>query len=322
MGSRGLTAPDLRRRRSAVKDKLLHFWLLAGVLGCSTASETLPQDLTPNPTTPETGVCASEENAFELQGQWAVRLELEVQGSERPDAWVTLCPENPQVGIAIAWMKLDYAANATDGSAPHTATVCALELPIVTAAIDNCPSDPTKYLEVRMSLGEAFRQYLPSVALTGTTYAGTETPQSAYRTEAIQFLGGQAGADDDGDGQEGVTLDFTMGGQDSGIAGSVFASFELSTLLRGQARNPRCIEGAAEVTLDYQVTDSDIYVIGNTEEMKTEEAVKNIPGLQVLSTSTFRSLRADGEELHDFDDDDNGDISCTEIIAHASLFQR
>lgn len=300
----------------------LYAWMLIGLLGCSAQSNPPSNPEPPGkPSTPETGICAPEESAFALQGQWAVRLELEVQGSERPDAWVTLCPENPQVGIAIAWMKLDYADEVTDGSAAHTATICALELPIVTAGLDSCPSDPAEYLEVRMSLGEAFRQYLPSVALTGTTYAGTQTPQSAYRTDAMQFLGGEGGEDDDGDGQQGVTLDFTTGGSEPAIAGSVYASFELSTLLRGQARNPRCIEGAAEVTLDYQVTDSDIVLWGE-EPFETEEAVKNIPELQVLSSSTFRSLRADGQELHDFDDDDNGDISCAEILAHASLFQR
>lgn len=316
-----LTVPKERRRREPVFNRILIIGISISLWACSSASNDNEETLPPNPSTPETGLCASEEASFDIQGQWAVRMELEVQGSERPEAWVTLCPENPQVGTAIAWMKLEYSTALSQGATSHTATICALELPIVTAGLDNCPSSPAEYLEVRMNLADAFRNYLPTVALSGTTHTGSTTPQSAFRTDSIEFVGGVEGADDDGDGHTGVTLDFNTGGTTPAIAGSVYASFELSTQLQGQVRNPRCIEGSTAATLNYTVTNSDIKLWGE-EPLSTEEAVTNIPLLQVLESSTFRALRANGQDEHDFDDDADGNISCTEIIAHASVFKR
>lgn len=310
-----------QRTREPMGRTIMMLFMGAVVWGCSTSSHPESEPPPPSPSVPESGVCASKEDRVALEGQWAVRMELEVEGSERPDAWVTLCPENPQVGTAIAWMKLDYASEPKAGETTHNATICALELPIVTASLASCPQDPSTYLEVSITLGDAFRDYLPAVSLPGITYAAIETPQGAFRTSGIDFRGGQLNADDDSDDHPGVTLDFTTGGAAPAIAGSIYTNFELLAELRGQIRNPHCIEGGAQASFDYEVIETDIMLWGETPFSK-EEAVKNIPLLRVLDSSTFRALRANGSGSYDFDDDKDGSVSCGEIAAHASLFSR
>ena len=47
----------------------------------------------------------------------------------------------------------------------------------------------------------------------------------------------------------------------------------------------------------------------------------NIPPLNFLPTSTFKMLRADDQGL-DFDDNDDGIVSCAEIINNEGQFLR
>ncbi|QQR90663.1 MAG: hypothetical protein IPJ88_02670 [Myxococcales bacterium] len=293
--------------------------LLFFLAACSAANSPSDEP-TVNQQGPETGLCSNETGEVDIRGQWAVRADLDVEGTQRQDALISLCPDNPQVAGATAWIKLDFQEAPSGSTVNHIATICALDLSVITAGIGTCPADPADFLEIRIALGGALQTYLPTVQIPGKSSIVAKSPNGSLSTDKFEFFGGTQGSDDDSDGKAGVTLDFTTGGDDPAVAGEVYAEFELSPLFRGRIHNSRCIEGSTQVVLDYYVIDRDIELAGT--KLDTEVARQNIPTLRVLNSSTFRALRANGEEDHDFDDDSDGNISCEEILQHSSLFQR
>ena len=67
------------------------------------------------------------------------------------------------------------------------------------------------------------------------------------------------------------------------------------------------------------VVDSSVRVVG--QPLATPVVTDNIPPLDFLPSSGFKMLRADEQGL-DFDDDNDGVVSCAEIINNEGQFVR
>jgi len=87
----------------------------------------------------------------------------------------------------------------------------------------------------------------------------------------------------------------------------------------GLIQNNNCVDGTVALNLDFSIVDSDVRVVGLG--LATGAVTQNIPPLDFLPTSSFKLLRADQSGL-DFDDDNDGTVTCAEILNNEGQFQR
>jgi hypothetical protein len=124
--------------------------------------------------------------------------------------------------------------------------------------------------------------------------------------------------DEDGDGNLGVTL-LADSGEGGLVAGEAYVAVRIAPVFEGRIQNSNCVDGTVALNLDFSIVDSNVQVVGL--ELATGAVTQNIPPLDFLTTSGFKLLRADAQGL-DFDDDDNGTVTCAEILNNEGQFQR
>ncbi len=300
------------------------------------------------------GVCAPGTGPVSLEGQWAIRANLQVDLVERPGALISLCPSPQRTTAAIVFKATLTGA----GTSPMLrAQICDITLPVASGGVGTCPADPMDNLEVSISLGAGLQTYLPTVNLdspvtlsngeagasvvpapfvfvagamlpmpasdplplwnTSMMGCGTSDVMAMPSTCVTDFARVQ---DNDMDMHPGVTLHAMSGDAAMILRGDAYVALRVSPTMTGTVRNAGCIEGTLDSTLDYSIVDSDISLSG--ARLSTASMIQNIPAFDVAPTSTFKMLRGDGMGANDFDDDSNGTVTCTEIAAHASAFTR
>src|SRR6185503_9419261 len=103
-------------------------------------------------------------------------------------------------------------------------------------------------------------------------------------------------------------------------SGDGYAVMRVAPDLEGTIMNANCVTGTLTAELEFEVIDSDIFLSGS--EINTAAVNEQLPPLNVLPESKFRMLRANGQGDHDFDDDHDGSVSCSEIKSHAQAFAK
>lgn len=300
------------------------------------------------------GVCAPGSGPVSLAGQWAIRANLQVTLTERPGALISLCP-SPQTTTASIVFKATITGAGT--SPTLRAQICDLTLPVASGGVGACPVDPTDNLEVSISLGPGLQTYLPTVNLDSPVTLSNGEAGASIVPAPFVFVAGvnlatpatdplplwntmTAGCgssdlmampmtcvtgfdrirDDDSDMHPGVTLHAVSGDPAMILQGNAYVALRVSPTMMGTVRNAGCVEGTLDSTLDYSIVDSDITLSGS--RLSTAAMIQNIPAFDVASSSTFKMLRGDGTGTNDFDDDNDGTVTCMEIAAHASAFTR
>lgn len=325
-------------------------------LGCGDDTGVGADSAVPRPDSgprPVVGLCAPDEGAVvDLVGQWALNGSLEVEIEERAGSLVNLCP-NPQLQTADIFLKATLE-EAPSGLAV-TLQVCSFTLPTIAGAVGRCPRDPADNLEISVALGDELAATLPSIVIPlDTTIASTSTVGDAFEPPGADIVLGAMLADiadplplwvseregcsgpdavpadcvdgwdlledADGDGNTGVTLLAASGDEAMVLSGQVFAAFRISTQIFGNVRNGHCIDGTLGAGLEYSVVASEVGLSGLP--LATSAVIGNLPPLRILDTSRLKMLRADGDGLNDFDDDDDGFVTCDEIDFHRSTFRR
>lgn len=300
------------------------------------------------------GICATGSGAVSLEGQWAIRANLQVSLTERPGALISLCP-SPQTTTASIVFKATLTGAGT--SPMLRAQICDITLPVASGGVGACPVDPTDNLEVSISLGAGLQTYLPTVNLDSPVTLSNGEAGASINPAPFVFVAGAmlatpatdplplwntatAGCgssdlmampatcvsgfdvvrDDDTDTHPGVTLHAVSGDPATILRGDAYVALRVSPTMMGVVRNAGCIEGTLDSTLDYSIVDSDITLSG--ARLSTAAVIQNIPAFDVAPSSTFKMLRGDGTGVNDFDDDNDGTVTCTEIAAHATAFTR
>ena len=300
------------------------------------------------------GLCAPGSGPVSLEGQWAIRANLQVSLTERPGALISLCP-SPQTTTASIVFKATITGTGT--SPTLRAQICDITLPVASGGVGACPADPTDNLEVSISLGAGLQAYLPTVNLDSPVTLSNGEAGASIIPAPFVFVAGAALAtpatdplplwntatmgcgssdlmampatcvtnydlvrDDDGDTRPGVTLHAVSGDAAMILQGDAFVALRVSPTMMGTVRNAGCIEGTLDSTLDYSIVDSDITLSGS--RLSTAAMIQNIPAFDVAPSSTFKMLRGDGTGTNDFDDNSDGMVTCAEIAAHATAFTR
>ncbi|NLY95229.1 MAG: hypothetical protein GXY23_14535 [Myxococcales bacterium] len=298
------------------------------------------------------GICRQGTGNVSVTGQWAGIADLAVGMEARRGSLVALCP-NPQEQPAELLMRI-HLTEGESGTTQVELQLCDLQLPTIFAAVASCPTDPSKILELSIFPSDALAAFLPTLQIFFDSGIPTEVGAgTAFRpdifvelvgaalddpTDPLPFwdvsregcTGSDKGtaeecvegyerlADDDGDGQLGVTLGASSGTNQL-IAGEAYVTIRLSPQLDGTVKNEHCIEGNIALNLDFTIVDSDVNVSGL--KLNTPTLNDNIPPLDFLEKSRFKLLRADGPDVP-FDDDGDGVITCAEIRNNRGHFLR
>jgi hypothetical protein len=302
-----------------------------------------------------TQLCNPGSGAVDLAGQWAVQAKLNVQITGNPESLVLLCPD-PQTRPATLLLKVDVTGSGT--SYQQTVSVCEIGLPTVLGGVGSCPSDPSQALETEIKPASALAAYLPSVTIpsVAVTLGAAEVGQAydpdpfalvlgatlaSPASDALPFwdtakTGCGSGApdpqpadcvtnlgqvtDEDSDGEIGVTLEAHAVDSDGTtvIDGVASAVLRVAPTLTGTIANESCLTDTLSANLEYSIVDSDVTLTG--APINTPSVIEQLPPFQIQPDSTFRMLRANGTGDHDFDDDDDGTVTCAEIKNHAVAF--
>ena len=284
-----------------------------------------------------------------LAGQWAAQADLQVELTGLPRALVALCPD-PQVRPSRLTMRA-VVSDDGNGDGVVALEVCRLDLPTITGSAFRCPEDPTATLDIEILTSEAFGALLPTLDVGFNTGLPIESAGgTAFRpTPFVVTMGANLGDtdplprwdlglpgcmtagtteecvpgyeslfDEDGDGHLGVTL-LANSGEGGLVEGEAYVAVRIAPSFDGIIQNPNCVDGQVSLNLDFSIVDSDVRVVGLG--LATGAVTQNIPPLNFLPTSRFKLLRADQQGL-DFDDDDDGTVTCAEILNNEGQFQR
>ena len=326
---------------------LLCLSLCAGSFGCGGSEATPPRpDMGPPP---RVGGCTPEAGPVTLTGQWAAQADLQVELMGLPRALVALCPD-PQIRPSRLTMRA-VVTEDMNGDAEVSLEVCSLELPTITGSAFRCPTDPTATLDIAILTSEAFGALLPTLdvnfatGLPATTTGGTPfqptpftltmganlaeneplprwdltRPTCATAGDTVTCVDNhEALFDEDGDGNLGVTL-LADSGEGGLVSGEAYVAVRIAPSFDGVIQNSNCVDGTVSLNLDFSIVDSDVRVVGLA--LATGAVTQNIPPLDFLPTSSFKLLRADQSGL-DFDDDNDGTVTCAEILNNEGQFQR
>lgn len=321
--------------------------LVAGCVGCG-GSEAMPPrpDMGPPP---RVGVCTPQAGPVNLTGQWAAQADLQVELSGLPRALVALCPD-PQVRPSRLTMRA-VVTEDVNGDAQVSLEVCSLELPTITGSAFRCPTDPTATLDIAILTSEAFAALLPTLDVNFTTgLPAASSGGTPFQPSPFVLTMGANLADDealprwdlslptcdtagdtatcvpnyealydqDGDGNLGVTL-LADSGEGGLVSGEAYVAVRIAPSFDGLVQNSNCVDGTVALNLDFSIVDSDVRVVGLG--LATGAVTQNIPPLDFLPSSSFKLLRADQSGL-DFDDDNDGTVTCAEILNNEGQFQR
>lgn len=298
---------------------------------------------------PRIGICTPTSGSVPATGQFALRGSLDVQVAGKPNTLVAICPD-PQIRPASILARLEMTDDGMGGVTADM-SICGFELPTIFGGALACPNDPADYVEILLAFGPELEAYLPTinlqfdtglspVAAVGDTFTtqevtvqmGTDVldtaPLPAWNTTipGCETTGTPDVCvddfanivDEDGDGKLGVTLEVAASPEGL-VAGWVGATVRLSASFMGQVQNLDCVEGNVDLGLDFTIVDS----MANAQgfELTTPVVIDNIPPFEFLPSSRVKILRADDTGL-DFDDDDDGIVTCAEIINNEGQFQR
>lgn len=296
------------------------------------------------------GMCDPTSGAVELSGQWAVQANLHVRLTGKSGAQVVLCP-NPQEQRSTVYLKVTMSGSGTN--IQQNVSVCSLELPTVTGGVLSCTSS----VETQVSPGAALTAYLPTkvvgpipanltaanggaafnpaafVFVLGANLTNPATDPLPYWDSSRTGCGptGLSGpaqcvvnlaevTDEDADGHTGVTINVKAIDSTGAtpLSGDGYAVLRVAPKLSGTIQNANCVTGALTSSLEFQVIDSSITLSGLP--MNTGAVGDQLPLIEVLTDSTFKMLRADGQGTNHFDDDGSGTVTCAEITNHVAAF--
>jgi hypothetical protein len=297
-------------------------------------------------------LCKPGSGDVDLAGTWAIQGNLNVRLQGGTGTLVSLCPD-PQERPASLLLKVEMTGSGT--SYQQKVSLCEITLPTVTGSASDC-NDENTHIETEINPSPTLNAYLPSkdipeVPLTlgaaqvgqaynpapfavvlGAELANAQTDPlpkwdasksgctSTTAVPADCVIDFDKVGDEDGDGDPGVTLG-ALGKQKDGttaIQGNAFVALRVAPALTGTIANANCVTGSLTSKLEYSIIDSDVK-LGPTE-ISTSQVIDQLPPFQILPTSTFRMLRANGSGDNDFDSDKNGSVSCAEIIANRAKF--
>ena len=298
---------------------------------------------------PRVGICTPTSGTVSSIGQFAMLGELDVQISGLPDALVAICPD-PQVRPARILARVEMTDDGM-GGVSAAMNVCVFELPTVFGGALACPANPADYAEIILAPGAGLDALLPTILITfdtglspsemvgntfttasvtvplgtnvantdplpywDTTIAGCDT--AGIPADCVNNLAGVT--DDDGDGELGVTLTATASPEGL-VDGEAYVAARLDISFTGVVQNANCTTGTVDLNLAFEIIDSDVNAAGLA--LTTPLVIQNIPPFDFLPTSTVKILRADDTGL-DFDDDDDGTVTCAEILNNEGQFQR
>jgi hypothetical protein len=287
--------------------------------------------------------CSADGGTLDLAGVWAGRLWIDVYLVTPEEGIVTLCPDR-YFGVTVITLRVT-AFRQAGGRVDHHFNVCRMDIPAADAAIDrSCAAT----VRMAMAIGPALTGVWPALEYSGGAQLGGTEACSSYLSDPLEVLFGvddtigihdtlptwregcettaercvdgfEHAADDDGDGNPGVTLTVHSPPDDL-IEGRVFTAFRSVEVLRGTARDSTLVLGEVDPSMDYQLLDSDVRISAAT--MPPYLVRHNIPVFDVPPTgSTFVLVRADGRHgADDLDTDGSGEVTCGEILAAEALF--
>lgn len=293
------------------------------------------------------GVCADSSDPVDLTGQFGLLASLDVRLTGRPAALVSLCPD-PQMAASELLLRIE--ATQSGSQVDLAVSLCDIALPVVAGSAGECSAEN---LEIAITPGAELAARLPSIPIpmvsatlasatggaalqpgafalvVGTTLPSPTTPLPAWDTTRSGCAPGLGGApmacvagyelltDDDMDGRPAVTVN-AAADMPGVLEGRAFVVLRVAPQLSGTIRNANCVEGSVQSTLDLSIIGSDVLLSGTP--LDTPTVIQNIPPFEILTSSRFTMLRGDGAGDQDFDDDDDGNVSCAELARHRNAF--
>ena len=111
--------------------------------------------------------CDGAPAELSLEGTWAVKGRLAVKLQGAPGGAITLCPEDQQ-GEASMLMMITIKQDPSDKTklSAVTATLCAIELPTVSALVGSCDASSQSLVYATMSAPQKLLDALPEVVTT------------------------------------------------------------------------------------------------------------------------------------------------------------
>jgi hypothetical protein len=136
--------------------------------------------------------CTGQPAALSLTGTWAAVGELAVSLEGAPGGAITICPAN-QVGQTTVILLLQVTQEGTNTLSSIQATLCSIELPVVTALVGTCDPTSQALVSTQIIAPQTLIDALPGVvppAVTGSLM-GT-APGSGVTFEPLDVTVGSA----------------------------------------------------------------------------------------------------------------------------------
>lgn len=120
--------------------------------------------------------CEGQPDTLDLEGTWAAYGALTVSVQGAPGSLVSICPADQQ-GQAFLTLLVTIGQNAADPSKLEgvQATLCAVDLPSVTAVAGTCDPNATSVVTTQITVPEKLLAAFPTLAanVVGGTLSGT-----------------------------------------------------------------------------------------------------------------------------------------------------
>ncbi len=319
------------------------FALLFVSLSCGSSSPTggNPDSATPANDSGDTSsaFCAAGTGPAPLTGTWALKARLAGMLRGVPGAPVALCPD-PQTANASLYMRIRFSAAGN-----FMTELCEISLPVIEGGTPGCPTIVRTTIEPSAGL----KAVLPMLPIPGMasppaiagdrwmpaplpfiigaqlsapnaalpSWQGSRPGCDATDAQATACVSDFASAQDtDNDGHPGVTVNATSDPAFL-IMGQAYVALRTVPTLSGAVKNDSCVEGDVSAGIEYGFVGSDLRLNGG--RASTALVTQVIPPITV-EPGKFRMLRTNGTGDLNFDTDNDGQISCTEIKAKDRLF--
>lgn len=330
-----------------------------GTESTPTQDASAPRDTAPADTAAPTPRCDPSAAPVNMNGVWAVRATLGIELRARTGAFVRLCPD-PQVTTANLLIRMALSTDGERVS--HQVQVCQITLPRARGAIGDCPATPLTIeltpsasfasllprfaipaINAQMPSTRPCSPYRPdgftvllgvrpgALAMPTTDpLPGWCSPCSAMRAEqcicrdcasvgAMCASRSAESEDTDGDMSPGVSVTLSAGA--GTIQGEAFLAFRTTPQLDGTIIDDNRVTGSLRSTLEYALVGSRVNVFGTA--LDTAGVVAALPDFRFIpAQSGFVMLRADGTQRSAWDADGDGQVSCADIAARTSNFNR
>lgn len=183
--------------------------------------------------------CDSAPSALSLAGTWVAYGRLDVTLEGAPGGAITICPAGQMnESTMLLMLTIDQAEGAT-ALTNIAATLCSIELPVVTALVGDCDATSDSLVSTQIIVPPALLESLPTIAtnVVGGTLAGTE---NGAGIDLERFV---------------VTVGSTKGGADLPSWSTTAAACGGATVGRTDVCDTSCVDDCAALRDD----DSDSY---------------------------------------------------------------